>query len=83
MQVYGTREGREKAGSGEGRRLALDSPVGGRLGGGLLPLLLETELVGFLGVLCVCLRTLYQEPKLDLGLLGGQGSLGVLPSTTP
>lgn len=45
----------EKAGLGEGRRPALDSPVGGRLRGGLLPLLLEAELIGHLGapVLCV------------------------------
>lgn len=55
MQVYGTREGGEKAGLGEGRRPALDSLVGGSLRGGLLPLLLEAELVGYLGapVLCV------------------------------
>lgn len=48
MQVYGTREGREKAGSGESRKLALDSLVGGRLRGGMLPLLLEAEIVGYL-----------------------------------
>lgn len=54
MQVYGTREGSEKVGSGVGRRLALESPVGGRLRGEMLPLLLEAELVGYLGTPVSC-----------------------------